>query len=148
MAVYSPSQLMNKGIWVTKKIPLYTRKPDLGGVILKYTKPGEFIGTFYSYVHNASDNTYYWMIQVAANQFVFFKFEDNVVDRRKLRQQGALSDEELREKEEWERADLAGKIKILFDKLGKAGNTLLIIGGVAYVGVKLIDKKTTNGNRY
>ena len=144
MPIYSPSQLQDKGIWVTKKIPLYNRKPDLGGAIVGYTTPGQYVGTFYSYVYNSSDQSYYWQILAATNSYVFFKFANDIIDRRKLRQQGVLSDEELREKEEWKRADLAGKIKIILDKLGRTGKTLLIVGGVAYIGFKLIDKANAN----
>lgn len=138
MPIYSASQLFDKNIWVKKRTELLDKKPDIGGKVIAVAQPGQRVGTFYSYVYNNSNNSYYWMINVANNQFVFFKYEEDLIDGKKLNEQGVLSIEEQRKKDEWANAGLPEKIGIILKDFGGTIKKIVIIGAVGFGTYQLI----------
>lgn len=143
MSSYSADQIIGKTLTAKKTTPVYNLPSFFSLAKQVYTiKPGETIGTVYSYVGGSPGKPLNWMFKtrIGLQEVTYYtEHEPDNVDRNALQDQGVKTQREI-EKEKAEAAKSTGTK--IFDFVKKYA----IIAGLAY-GAFLVFKTYKGSNK-
>jgi len=149
MPTFNAAQVIGKTLIANKKIAIWKepKKPskDIKGTVWGnvYVNDGEPIGVVYSYVGGTGVDPLFWVFQTPGKNigqlgaFYYVEHKEGNFDITSLREQGVLTTQEIREKEEEENKSTTDKILDTFKKFG----TYILIGGAVYYGYKAYKSK-------
>lgn len=141
MPSYSADQIVGKTLFAKKPTPVYNLPSFYPNAVKKLViKPGEIIGTVYSWVGGSAGQPLNWMFKtkVGLQEVTYYtKHEDDNVDKDLLKDQGVKTTKELQE--EKEEAN-----KSTGDKLIDTLKSVLKYAGIG-IGLYLIFKTVYKG---
>jgi hypothetical protein len=123
---YSADQIIGKTMYAAQKVPVKDLPFDDSPAVA-YVQPGNIIGIVYSWVGPKPEqgrSLLYWMYARPDGSFFFTPHVESYYDLQKLKDQGIVSDQEIREKEEYENLPWYEQ---LLTKYGKP----LVVAGLA-----------------
>lgn len=141
MPKFSADQIIGKQLVAKRSVPIYddaTYKPNRNR--LDVIRPGQTVGTVYSYVGGKGANLLNWQFYDKNNKAYYALHDDTAFDVKSLQDQGALT---TKEQTELKADENKGTLeKFLEDLAGGAKNVgkYILIGGAALIALNIILK--------
>jgi hypothetical protein len=140
MPSYSVDQIIGKTLYAKKNTPVYNLPSfDQNAVQKTVIKPGQIIGTVFSYVGGSPEQPLNWMYKtkVGLKEVTYYtKHEEDNVDRNLLKDQGVKTTSEIEKEKEESDKSTGDKLVDLLKKVVKYAG----IGLGAYLIFKAVYK--------
>jgi hypothetical protein len=98
MKIYSANEIIGKTLFARVNVPIY-RLPEFSAKPVFSVKPGAAIGKVYSYLSANDKRPFVWVFLDENNRAYYVRHDSKSFDLTALKQQGALTVEETKEKE-------------------------------------------------
>ena len=134
--VFNVEQVVDRTLFATKRLNV-KRLPSDDAPTVFTVESGGPVGTVYSYLQAAPGrSTLYWQFRDANKRYYYVRHDDNAFSKEKLKEQGSMNNQE-----QYDAHNDGANEEGFLDKLNKTlkqAKGLIIIGGLIYVGSKVI----------
>jgi hypothetical protein len=137
MPTYSADQIIGKVLIAKKPVPVYDLPPyESSAKQIAVVKPGQTVGTVYSYVGNKPGKFLCWQFYDKNNKAYYAAHVSGYYDIQSLKDQGALT---TKEETELKADENKGTLEKLLGGAKNVGKYILI-GGAALIALNIILK--------